>query len=249
MSPDTRRRTRCPAYSPDLHGHLGDPAQACHRLIGVAEDGDLGVPGRSSGPSRRGCARPCRAWPPPGGAREGLGDGRGLHAPRSRARYWRRSGSVRAAWLRTSRNPRSTWVPIEPMCCSTPTLCRVSAAFCDSFGPNTASGALPPSKSSTRASSGLIVRNSAPEGLGGDFPDLSREFHARRPSSHEGERQAGATFPWVGAVSAISNAPVHPTPDRERIGNCLHARCPASELVQCGRSRMDRTPAATMRSS
>ena len=40
-------------------------------------------------------------------------------------------------------------------------LSRVLAAFCDSFGPNMASGALPPSNSRTRASSGSMLRNSA----------------------------------------------------------------------------------------
>ena len=60
------------------------------------------------------------------------------------------------------------------MCCSTPSASRVLDAFCDSFGPNTASGALPPSKSSTRASSGCDVPELGTEGFGGDLPELPR---------------------------------------------------------------------------
>ena len=86
-------------------------------------------------------------------------------------------------------------------------LLQALAAFCDSFGPNTASGALPPSKSSTRASSGSMVRNSARSVLVatsriwpasstpvGPAPTRTNVSQARRSSG-------------VAAVSAISNAP------------------------------------------
>ena len=97
-------------------------------------------------------------------------------------------------------------VTIEPMCCSTPSLSRLAAAFWDNFGPNTASGALPPSNSSTRASSGSMVRNSERSVM----VATSRSWPAsstRLGRSHQGERQPGPASSGVAAVWAISNAP------------------------------------------
>ena len=95
-----------------------------------------------------------------GGGGQGLGDGRGLHpgGPQHGA------GVVAGLLAVVVADQHISLVDVgddRAHVLLHAQLSRVLAAFCDSFGPNTASGALPPSNSRTRASSGLMFRNSA----------------------------------------------------------------------------------------
>ena len=98
-------------------------------------------------------------------------------------------------------------VTIEPMCSSTPSLRRVFSTLADSFGPKAASGALPPSNSSTRASSGFARRYSARSVLVASsriWPASSTPVGPAPTRANVSQRRR-----WAGSsvVSAISNAP------------------------------------------
>ena len=213
---------------PGLHRHLGDAGelvQAHH----VAEDGNLRMAGDGQvlldedapGPVALGA----------GGGREGRGDGRGLDPGGPQHGAGVVAGLAAPAWSRTSSPSSSTWVTSEPMCSSTPRRRRVRAAFCDSFGPNMASGALPPSKSSTRASSGLMFRNSARSVLVATSRIWPASSTPVGPAPTRAKVSQRAAFRRVGGGVRHLERAVDPAPDRERVGDRLHARCPVGELV------------------
>src|SRR6266536_5338533 len=80
-----------------------------------------------------------------------------------------------------------------------------------------------------------ILRLDAPElgaqRLGGALPDLPGELHAGWPGADQRERQPALAFPRVGGRVCHFERAIHPAPDRERVGDRLHARGPAGALV------------------
>ena len=79
-----------------------------------------------------------------------------------------------------------------------------------------------------------VLRFDVPElgakGLGGDLPDLPGQFHAGRAGADQDEGEVGTAFLRVGGRVRHLEGAVYPAPDRERIGDRLHARRPAGEL-------------------
>ena len=108
---------------------------------------------------------------------------------------------------RTSTPSRSTLVTMECMCCSTPSRRSAAAALPDNSGPNEASGALPPSSSSTRASAGVMCRYSALSVLVASSRIWPASSTPVGPAPTRAKVSQRARSSWVGAVSAISNAP------------------------------------------
>src|SRR5450755_754644 len=80
-----------------------------------------------------------------------------------------------------------------------------------------------------------VLRLDTPElgaqGLGGNLPDLPGELYAGRARADEGEREPGAAFLRGGRSLGHFERAVNPAPDRKRVGDRLHARGPAGELV------------------
>lgn len=108
---------------------------------------------------------------------------------------------------RASSPPASTRATIEPMCCSTPSFRRSRATLADSTGPNDASGASPPSNSSTRASLGSIWRNSVRSVLVASSRIWPASSTPVGPAPTRANVSQRARSPASLAESAISKAP------------------------------------------
>ncbi len=120
---------------------------------------------------------------------------------------------------------------IEPMCSSTPSLIRLVRALADSLGPKDASGAPPPSNSSTRASSGLATRYSARSVLVASsriWPASSTPVGPAPTRANVSQRRRSAGI--FGSLGHLERAE-HPAADGQHVGDRLHARSEPGELV------------------
>ena len=160
--------------------------------------------------------------------------------------------TVPASWLvtspsgpRTSRPLRSTLVTIDCMCCSTPSSRRAAAALADSTGPNEASGAGPPSNSSTRVSCGRMWRNSARSvrvASSRICPASSTPVGPAPTRAKVSQRRASS---WLVALSAISNAP---NTRRRMVSASEIDSIPGANIANSSCPKYDCwTPAATIR--
>ena len=176
--------------------------------------------GDGADPCRPRSARPGPAprrwpWPPPWPA---------AAPPRPRStRRCRASYRVTLpSWSLTCRPSGSTWVTIEPMCSSTPSLPRSRAARADSFGPNIASGALAAVEQQHPGVLRLDVPVLAAQRLGGDLADLPGQFHAGRPGADQGEGEPAGPFGRVaGGLGHLERAE-YPPPDLQGVLDGLH---------------------------
>ena len=215
-----------PGVEPGLHRHLGDPGelvQAHH----VAEDGDLGMVGDGEvlldedapGPVLLGA----------GGGRQGLGDGRGLHpgGPQHGADVVAGLLAVvvadqHIALVDVGDDRAHVLLHAQRI----QGLGRLLRQFRAEHGQRRAAA--------VEQQYPGILRFDVPElgakGLGGDLSDLPGEFHAGRAGADQGEGQVGPAFLRVGGRVRHLERSVHPAPDRERIGDRLHPRCPPGVL-------------------
>ena len=122
-------------------------------------------------------------------------------------------------------------VTIEPMCSSTPMPVNAFAALPASFGPKGARGTLPPSKSSTEASSGSMLPVLVPQREGGELADLPGQLDPGRPRADQGEGQPASPLLRVGRGLSHLERAEDPPPDGERVVQRLHARSELGELV------------------
>ena len=130
-----------------------------------------------------------------------------------------------------SRPRASTWVTIEPMCSSTPIPVNAFVALAESLGPNGASGTLPPSKSSTVASSGCDAPELVPQGERRELVDLPGQLDPGRPRPDESERQPTAALLRVGRGLCHLERPEDPPADRQGVRQRLHPGSELGELV------------------
>ena len=101
-------------------------------------------------------------------------------------------------------------------------------------GRTMASGALPPSNSRTRASSGWMCRYSSAQRLGGDLADLPGQLHPGRPGPDQGEGEPALPFGRVGGGLGQLERAEHPPPDLHRVLDRLH---PGRERRRTRRAR------------
>ena len=212
-----------------LHGVLGDAGQVV-AADEVADDEDLGVPGHGQVGVRPRCG-PARSDVAPSTSATRRANGTAstpaVHST-VRAAY---SSAGPPAFGVTVTPSRRTSVTCTPMCSSTPSFSRIVAALSVRSGAKLLSTQSPPSKSSTRASSGSMLWNSlarARVAISRIWPASSTPVGpppATAKVSHPSRSGPG------GSVSAISNAPNSRRRMRQRVVEGLHSRRPLRELL------------------
>ena len=90
------------------------------------------------------------------------------------------------SWARTLSPVASTWVTIECMCCSTPSLPRVPAALADRLGPNGGQRGAAAVEQQHPGVLGLDVAVLVAQRLGRHLADLAGQLHAGRARRRPG---------------------------------------------------------------